>query len=80
MQISDFEGLKKKIEDAKTRKAKAEGALEQAMTRLKDEFGCSTIDEAEEKLKQLQTEIDNDEIKLDSMLKSLDNSIDWNSL
>lgn len=80
MQISDFEELKKKIENAKTRKAKAEGALEQAMTRLKDEFGCSTVEAAEEKLKQLQTEIDNDEIKLDSMLRSLDNSIDWNSL
>jgi predicted nucleic acid-binding Zn-ribbon protein len=55
--IEEYNELKRKVELAKERADKASGALEQAMTRLKTEFKCNNIEEAEKKLKQLQNEV-----------------------
>ena len=63
MKIEDFTELREKIEAAKVKKSKAEGALEEFMNRLKEEFGCSTIEEAKKKLGKIQAEIDADEEK-----------------
>jgi predicted nucleic acid-binding Zn-ribbon protein len=80
MKIEDFEELKERIETAKIKKSKAEGALEESMNRLKKEYGCSTIEEAEDKLAKLQKEIDSDEDKLEVMLKEIEGSVNWDAI
>lgn len=80
MKIEDFTELREKIEAAKVKKSKAEGALEEFMNRLKSEFGCSTIEEAEKKLGKLQAEIDSDEEKLEKDLEEIEKAVDWDKL
>lgn len=50
--------LKQQIEADKEKKARLEGRLASLMDRLKSEFGCSSIKEAEKKLSGLQKEIE----------------------
>ena len=80
MKISDFENLKKKIEESKQKRAKAEGAIEQAMIRLDKEFGCKSLDEAEKKLETLDAEIASDEKKLEKMMEEIENFTDWSKI
>lgn len=80
MNISDFEDLKKKIEESKQKRAKAEGAIEQAMIRLEKEFGCKSLDEAEKKLETLDAEIASDEKKLEKMMEEIENFTDWSKI
>ena len=49
-----FNKLKKKVERAERQRERAAGALEQLLIQLKKEFGCSTIEEAKKKLKELK--------------------------
>jgi predicted nucleic acid-binding Zn-ribbon protein len=50
--------LKQQIEGDKEKKARLEGRLASLLDRLKSEFGCSSIKEAEKKLAGLQKEIE----------------------
>jgi IMP dehydrogenase/GMP reductase len=49
--------LKKKVEDSKTTVAELTGQQTAVMKQLKDEYGCKTIEEAEEKVKTLNTKV-----------------------
>ena len=46
--------LKERVEQAQQKAAKAEGALEQEMKRIKTGFGCTTLEQGEKKLRQLK--------------------------
>jgi len=46
--------LKKRVEEAQQRADRAEGALQQVMKQLQEDFGCSTLGEAKKKLKILE--------------------------
>jgi hypothetical protein len=48
--------IKKKSEDAKERKNRAEGALQGELKRMKENLGCETIEEAEGELHILKIE------------------------
>ena len=52
--IEEYQKLKKKSENAKADVARAEGALEQQMQKLKEEFDCETIEEAQKMLRNLE--------------------------
>ena len=54
--IQNYMDLKKKVEEAQQNADKAQGALEQITNRLKDEFGCTTLEAAKKKLKNLEKE------------------------
>lgn len=51
-----YRQLKDDVENAKSEAARARGAQDQLMQRLKGDFGCSTLKEAEAKLEELQKE------------------------
>ena len=53
---TEFNKLKKKVDAAQEGLAKAQGALDNIMKRLKDEFKCDTVEEAKKLLKKLQTD------------------------
>lgn len=59
MTAEDLLGLKKKIETAKEQLAQLKGQEIQLMSRLKEEWGCNTIAEAEKKLAAMGVEITN---------------------
>jgi hypothetical protein len=53
MQLEDVLALRKKLEDAKSRADRAEGAVAQSLRELKEKWGCSSIQEAKAKLDDL---------------------------
>ena len=54
MDSTKLEELIKKVEDAKNRRAKLEGAMEQLNQRMKTEFNCNTLEELDAFLKKQQ--------------------------
>ncbi len=55
--INKYLELKENVEEAERQANQAEGALGQVMKQLKTEFGCSTIEAANKKLKKLQQQV-----------------------
>lgn len=58
MNLDEYAQLKKRVTKTRREADKAQGALDSLMVRLKKEFGCSTIEEAEHLLVKLQREKD----------------------
>jgi CTP-dependent riboflavin kinase len=54
--LDDFTALQRKVEKLKKEKDKAEGAYEECLRRLKDEFGCDSLSDAESLLLKTQEE------------------------
>lgn len=54
--IDEYQALKRKAEKSKSDVARAEGALEQQMKKLKDDFDCESIEDAEYLLDTLEKE------------------------
>jgi hypothetical protein len=52
--LNDFIDLKKNVEELRSKVHRAEGSLEQGMKRLENEFGCKSLEEAEDELKELR--------------------------
>ena len=50
MDLPEYEKLKRKADRLKAEAERAAGALEQTMARLKEEFDCDTLADAEELL------------------------------
>lgn len=50
MDLAQFDRLRQAVERWQREQAKAEGALESLLQRLKDEFGCETWEAAEQKV------------------------------
>jgi len=51
-----YRKLKRDVEDAKAEADRAQGALDQLLVRLKDEFDCDNLKEAKTKLAALKNE------------------------
>lgn len=54
--LNDIAELKDKVTRLQRDRDRASGALEEAMKSLKEEFGCRSLEEAEEKLEQMKIE------------------------
>lgn len=54
--VKDFERLKKSVREAEMKAKEAEGARKVLMKQLKEDWGCSTLEEAKEKLAALRQE------------------------
>ncbi len=55
---AEYNQLRTKVENAKSEAERAKGSLEASMRRLKEEFGCDTLKEAEQKLLRIQNEME----------------------
>lgn len=53
--VEEYRKLKSKVDERKAAASRAEGAYDEAVRRLK-EAGCSSVEDAEAKLKQLKAE------------------------
>jgi len=54
MNEDQFKRLRKEVEDARTEADRAQGALDQLMSRLKEEFDCSDLKSAKKLLEELR--------------------------
>lgn len=69
--------LKKEIESAKIEKAQAEGALNQNMNRLKEEFKCRSIEQAQKQLEKLKEQKEILQGKIEFAMKKLEEDFEW---
>jgi uncharacterized phage infection (PIP) family protein YhgE len=67
-----FEKLKAKVEALQRRADRAKGALEAAERRLKEEFGCSTTEEAKALLKDMDSKLETAQEKYNEELKAFE--------
>ena len=61
--VKQYEKLKNNVDRLRREADKAEGAYDQLMGQLKDEFGFTNIKEAEKEIKKLQKEVKEKETK-----------------
>ena len=52
--FDDFESLKRRVEELTRKRDRASGELKAAISTLKKEFGCSSIEEAKEMLTEME--------------------------
>ncbi len=65
------------IEEAKKNLNREEGKIIEIKKRLKNEFDCSTVNEAEEKINLLEEKLKEKEEKLKEITTKLDNDYNW---
>lgn len=74
--VKEWEAIKKKI-DKETEKVNIQkGRLESAMTQLKKNFDCDTIEDAKKKLEEMKVKRDKVEKKLNVLLEELE-EFEW---
>lgn len=69
--------LKDRITQANTEKARHEGQLQTLQDRLKDEFNCLSMEDAQKLLENLEYEIQEKEQKLSDGVNELETKYDW---
>jgi septal ring factor EnvC (AmiA/AmiB activator) len=75
-----FDEIKNKYEAAKAKAAKAEGAKEQLLKTLKDEWDLSSIEEIDTKLEELNESITKYDKEISSLGEELEAITDWNAI
>lgn len=70
--------LKQDLEKAKITKSKLEGNLEVLMKELKEKFDCNSIEEAVEKMEQMEKTINTRSIRLERSIDNLQAKIEKN--
>lgn len=69
--------LKNHIEKAKTEKARVEGQIQQLETQRANDFGCSTDEEAEAYIAELQAQCAQLETDIQAGLESVKEGLGW---
>lgn len=69
--------LKKELEQAKLDKAQLQGALDQNLNRLKEEFDVKSLAEAKKKLLAIIDEQSELVVKIDKAVESLEEKYQW---
>jgi len=77
MDIRQFENIKQKIEVLKQKKAKAEGSIESIETNWKNQYGFTSIAEAENKLKEYEDTINKNTETMDTLYEELNGLTNW---
>jgi uncharacterized protein involved in exopolysaccharide biosynthesis len=69
MQLSEYNQLKRQVESRRQEYDREQGAYQQTMRQLKEEFGCSSLDDAERLLSKLKRKVRTMEVDFRSNLK-----------
>lgn len=68
---------KEQLEEAKNEKNREEGKISTLESRLKKEFECSNIKEAEEKIEELDEDIIKKDKELNKIINKIEEDYDW---
>lgn len=80
MDTREFQRIKNIISEAELESAKSQGTKESIEKSWKEEYGFSTLEEAVEKKKELEEELELSNSRLDKLTAELENSQDWDKL
>jgi glutamine synthetase type III len=75
MDKEDLLDLKNKIEKSKTTVAELTGQQKSQMNQLKETFGCTTIEDAEEKLETIKKSISKLDTQIEEGLEKLEEQL-----
>jgi len=70
--------LKKKVDDAKSAVSELKGQQTALMNQLKTDWKCNSVEEAEKKLKEMETNIASIERKIEKGVKELEEKYENN--
>lgn len=76
--VKEYERLQKDVEKARSEADRAEGAVEQLLGRLKEEFDCSSVDEGDKLQRKLDEEAEKAEEAFDDALAEFKE--EWNEV
>jgi multidrug resistance efflux pump len=76
--LERYQKMKQRAADLRREADRAEGALEQVMKKLKDDFGCKTLKEAEQLQEKLTVEVEEADEKFGALLKDFEDK--WGHL
>jgi len=76
----DVKRIKKLIQEAEVKSAKAQGVVDSLEEKWKESFGDGSIKTAKEKLAELKDKIEKQEKKKTDLETELENLYDWDSL
>lgn len=80
MTEKEFEEIKTKIKDKEIENAQAKGKMESIQEMWKNKYGCSSLQEAEDKLKELKSEAEKKAAKRDEYFEKLEKIADWKNI
>jgi hypothetical protein len=69
--------MKRKIEEKKVEKSRLEGKLDQLLLTLKEKYGCSSVEEAQELLEKKKSRLDDTRQSLEERLAEIEEKYDW---
>jgi Fic family protein len=76
----DVKRIKKLIQEAEVKSAKAQGVVDSLEEKWKERFGDGSIKTAKEKLEELKEKIRKQEEKKEQLETELENLYDWDTL
>jgi hypothetical protein len=76
----DVKRIKRLIQEAEVRSAKAQGVIDSLKEKWKEKFGEGSVKAAKEKLAELKERIEKQERKKAELENELENLYDWESL
>lgn len=80
MKTSEFENIKDLIQRAEVEKAKSQGVKDSIKFEWKKKYGFETLEEAKDKLKELETEFNKNESRKEKLMNELEESQDWDQI
>ena len=80
MKVSEIERIKDLIKTAELEQAKAQGAKDSIKAEWKKKYGFETLEEAKEKLKELNAGVEKNEKKKEKLMAELSESQDWDEI
>lgn len=80
MKVSEIERIKDLIKTAELEQAKAQGAKDSIKAEWKKKYGFETLEEAKEKLKELNAGVEKNEKKKEKLMAELSESQDWDKI
>ena len=76
----DVKRIKKLIQEAEVRSAKAQGVIDSIEKKWKEQYGEGTLKAAKEKYAELEEKIKKQEKRKEELEKELEGLYDWDSL
>lgn len=77
-ELERYQKMKQRAADLRREADRAEGALEQVMKKLEDDFGCNSLEEAKRLQKKLTVEVEEADEKFGVLLKEFEDK--WGHL
>jgi len=78
--MADVKKIKKLIQEAEVKSAKAQGVIDSLEEKWKEKYGAGSVKAAKEKLAELKEKIEKQEKKKEELEEELENLYDWESL